>query len=131
MFDLLEASSFIEKQYEHLRVRNDILENGGSTDSRAADQALQRQYGIVLEERQTLRKYISELENKIKVLEEASENNVIKALTNNDLVFQEFLASTIGRSILASMIYGVSRNHGEGIGFLGTPCRRMQTQKNQ
>jgi len=117
---LLEAiSSFMGKQYEHLLVRNDIIENGGPTDPRTANQALQRKYDIVLEEHLTLREYICELENKIKVLEEASKNNVIKALTKHELVFQEFLASSIGRTRLAFMIYNVNINYGEGIGFSG------------
>jgi hypothetical protein len=117
---LLEAiSSFILKQYEHLLVENDILKNGDPTDPCIVDQAIQMQYDIALEEHLTLREHIYELENKIKVLEEASKNNVIKALTKHELVFQEFLASSIARTKLAFMIYKVSINYGEGIGFSG------------
>lgn len=113
------------KQYEHLLVRNDILENGGHTDPRTADQALQRQYDIVREEHLTLKEYICELEIKIKVLEEAFKKNFIKALTKHELVFQDFLASSIGRTRLAFMIYKVSINYGEGISFLGMQHPRL------
>jgi hemerythrin-like domain-containing protein len=49
----------------------------------------------VVEEHLTLREYINELENNIKALEKASEDNVIKALTKHELALQEFLASTL------------------------------------
>jgi len=76
---LLEASNmFMEKQYDHLLVINDILEDGGVIDPRTVDQALQRQYDIVVDEDLTLREYINELENKIKVLEETSATKVKK-----------------------------------------------------
>lgn len=85
----------MEKQYEHLLVRNDILKNGGPTDLRTADQALQRQYNIVVEEDLTLREIINELENKIKVLEEVSATKVKKDsdkdLTEHELVLQKNL----------------------------------------
>lgn len=111
----------MEKQYEHLLVNDDILENGGPADTHIVDQVLQRQYGIVVVEDLTLREYINELENNIKVFKKASvtkvNNNSDKALTMHELALQDFLANSIGRSILASMTYGVSGNNGEIIDF--------------
>lgn len=111
----------MEKQYEHLLINDDILENGGPTDSHIVDQVLQRQYGIVVAEDLTLREYINELENNIKVFKKAYvtkvNNDSDKALTMHELALQDFLANSIGRSILASMTYGVSGNNGEIIDF--------------
>lgn len=52
---------------------------------------------------------------------------IIKDLTEHELVLQKFLNSFIGRSKLASMIYGVIKNNEEGIGFSETPIHRMRT----
>lgn len=81
----------------------------------------------MVKEHPTLKEYINELENKIKALEKSSEDNDIKAPTKHELALQEFLANSIGRSKLASMIYGLSKNHGEGIGFSEAPCKMMLT----
>jgi len=61
------------------------------------------------------------------ILEKEAEENVTRSLTKHEEVFQEFLSSSIGRTTLASMIYVISRNHGEGIGSSEAP-RKSKSQ---
>lgn len=67
---MLEANnSTMKKYYEQLRVRNDVLQSLNN---------------IVMNENLTLRKHLSQLEEKIKVLEKVVEDNVIRSLTKHE-----------------------------------------------
>jgi hypothetical protein len=59
----------MKKYYEQLRVRNDVLQSLNN---------------IVMNENLTLRKHLSQLEEKIKVLEKVVEDNVIRSLTKHE-----------------------------------------------
>jgi hypothetical protein len=104
---LLERVNAMEKQHEQLLTRNNVLQ-------RVNDQ--------LLKEKLTM--------NKIMILEKEAEENVTRSLTNHEEVFQEFLSSSIGRTRLASMIYVISMNHGEGIGSSEAP-RKKKTLEDQ
>ena len=43
-----------------------------------------------------------------------------------EVALKEFLVSSIEVSRLASMIYGISKNHGEGVGCSETPGKKKQ-----
>jgi hypothetical protein len=58
---------------------------------------------------------ISKYRNKF--LEESQFSN-IKKVNTHDNALEDFIIGGIDRSKLASMIYGVSRNKGEGIVFI-------------
>jgi len=103
---LLERVNAMEKQYEQLLTRNNVLQ-------RVNDQ--------VLKEKMTMKNYLYQLKDKIMILEKEAEENVTRSLTKHEEVFQEFLSSSIGRTTLASMIYVISKNHGEGIGSSEAP----------
>jgi len=90
---------FNEKQNEILLIRNNVMKNGGTNDPRTADQVLRRQYDLVVEEAQTFRDHMNDLESKTKVLEKASAIKVNKGsgktLTKHELGLQKFLASSM------------------------------------
>ena len=112
---LLERVNAMEKQYEQLLTGNNVLQ-------RLNDQ--------VLKEKMTMKNYLYQLKDKIMILEKEAEENVTRSLTKHEEVFQEFLSISIGRTRLASMIYVISRNHGEGIGSSEAP-RKKKTSEEQ
>jgi hypothetical protein len=114
---LLERVNAMEKQHEQLLTRNNVLQ-------RVNDQ--------LLKEKLTMKNYLYQLNYKIMILEKEAEENVTRSLTNHEEVFQEFLSSSIGRTRLASMIYVISMNHGEGIGISEAPRKKksLEDQKS-
>jgi hypothetical protein len=112
---LLERVNAMEKQHEQFLTRNNVLQ-------RVNDQ--------LLKEKLTMKNYLYQLNYKIMILEKEAEENVTRPLTNHEEVFQEFLSSSIGRTRLASMIYVISMNHGEGIGSSEAP-RKKKTLEDQ
>jgi len=53
-----------------------------------------------------------------------------KPLNKHEMVLQEFVIDDVERRNLASMVHGVSRNKGEGVGFIeNTPYQKVEVLK--
>lgn len=72
-----------------------------------------------LVDHETLEQEIYVLKNKIKYLRNKSSKNSKTSVFNYkyEEYFQEFLTNNIGRSNMAYLIYGVSMNSKEGLGY--------------
>ncbi|XP_057451155.1 uncharacterized protein LOC130743069 [Lotus japonicus] len=71
----------------------------------------------LIEENYSLKIYNSVLRAKNAMLEDQLASSDVKHETLYEKAFQRFLAKGIDRSLMASMIYGISRNENSGLGY--------------
>ncbi|CAI8615440.1 unnamed protein product [Vicia faba] len=120
--ELAESLNEILERYQQIRVKFRDLKRNLESDSNKTE---------------SLKLENSELRNKISKLENTLQNsqkepisetpsNADEIIKEYDHSFQKFLAKSIDRSKMASMIYGVSRNGRKGIGYQG----KVPTPKN-
>ena len=120
--ELAESLNEILERYQQIRVKFRNLKRNLESDS---------------DKTESLKLENSELRNKISKLENTLQNsqkepisetpsNADEIIKEYDHSFQKFLAKSIDRSRMASMIYGVSRNGRKGIGYQG----KVPTPKN-
>ena len=120
--ELAESLNEILERYQQIRAKFRDLKRNLESDSNKTE---------------SLKLENSELRDKILKLENSLQNsqkepiaetpsNADEIIKEYDHSFQKFLAKSIDRSRMASMIYGVSRNGRKGIGYLG----KVPTPKN-
>ena len=115
--ELSESLSEMFENYNSLKLRYKQLKS-----------KLESESDILRKEIVELKENNLKLENDLKVSQQStaqkSGSSVKNILEEYDYSFQEFLKKSLNRSVMASMIYGVSRNNRKGIGFIPTSEKR-------